>query len=196
MLHHEPSGRGNTPPRRPAGRAALIFVLLIAVICGAVAAGSLWSAGSKADRELAAHRHQVTATTTGPAKEPPVVTRFGSEPQAVAPAVWEQPEHVRRSGTIDVPLQTPQGRALTIWVDDEGAPARPPGSAADRALTSFSGGTAAAGVAGVTGTAVVFLVRRRTEGHRLAAWEREWEQVEPVWSGRLRRGSGAGDDDD
>ncbi|MGW6396151.1 Rv1733c family protein [Streptomyces sp. NPDC055103] len=195
MLHQE-SGSGTTPPRGPARRAALVFVLLIAVICGAVAAGSLWSAGSKTDRELAAHRHQVTATTTGPAKEPPVATRYGSKPQAVAPAVWEQPENVRRSGSIHVPSRTPEGRAVTIWVDDSGSPARPPGSAADRALTSMSGGVAAAGVTGVTGAAVVLLVQRRTEGHRLAAWEREWEQVEPVWSGRLRRGSGAGDVDD
>ncbi|WP_024755133.1 Rv1733c family protein [Streptomyces exfoliatus] len=195
MLHQE-SGSGTTPPRRPARRAALIFVLLIAVICGAVAAGSLWSAGSTTDRELAAHRHQVTATTTGPAKDPPVATRYGSKAQAVAPAVWEQPENVRRSGNIHVPSRTPEGRAVTIWVDDAGSPARPPGSAADRAFTSLAGGTAAAGVVGVAGVAVVLLVRRRTEGHRLAGWEREWEQVEPVWSGRLHRGSGAGDDDD
>ncbi|XRV55879.1 hypothetical protein ACN9MM_35720 [Streptomyces sp. E-08] len=84
---------------------------------------------------------------------------------------------------------------MTIWVDDAGAPARPPGSAADRAFTSVSGGTAAAGAVGVAGTGVVLLVRRRAEGHRLAAWEREWEQVEPVWSGRPRRGSDAGGDD-
>ncbi|MFE2561777.1 hypothetical protein ACFXGT_38375 [Streptomyces sp. NPDC059352] len=195
MFHHEPSGSGTTPPRRPAKRAALVFVLVIALVCGAVAAGILWTAGTKADRELAAHRHQVTATTTGPATESPVATRYGTKPQAVAPAVWEQPEHVRRSGSIHVPPRTPQGRAVTIWVDDAGAPARPPGSVADRALTSFSGGTAAAGVVGVTGAGALLLLRRWTEGHRLAAWEHEWERVEPVWSGRLHRGSGAGDGD-
>lgn len=195
MLHQE-SGSGATPLRGPVRRAALVFVLMVALICGAVAAGSLWTAGARADRELAVHRHQVTATTTGPAKDLPVATRYGSKPQAVAPAVWEQPEHVRRSGNIHVPPRTPERRAVTIWVDDAGVPARPPGSAADRALTSMSGGMAAAGVIGVTGAAVVLLVQRRTEGHRLAAWEREWEQVEPVWSGRLHRGSGAGADDD
>ncbi|MFE1907915.1 hypothetical protein ACFW96_30225 [Streptomyces gardneri] len=196
MVHDEPSGSGTTLPGRPARRAALVFVLMIALICGAVVAGSLWTAGAEADWERAVHRHQVTATTTGPAKDPPVATRFGSRQQATAPAVWEQPEHVRRSGTISVPPQTPQGRALTIWVDDEGTPTRPPDSAADRAFTSLSGGTAVASLVGATGTALVFLVRRRADGHRLAAWEREWEQVEPVWSGRLRRGSGAGDGDD
>ncbi|MBX9427037.1 hypothetical protein [Streptomyces lateritius] len=196
MSYHESSGNGSSPlPGEPYGRAALAFALIMALICGAVAAGMLWNAGARADRELDAHRHQVLATTTGPAEDLTGTTRYGTKPRAVAPAVWEQPEHVRRSGSIHVPPATPQGRTVTIWVDDEGTPARPPGGAADRALTSLSGGTAAVGVVGVTGAGVVLLVRRRSENHHLAAWEREWEHVKPVWSGRLHRDSDPGGDD-
>ncbi|MFI8521213.1 hypothetical protein ACIGEZ_25840 [Streptomyces sp. NPDC085481] len=196
MLHNEPSESGITPPRRPARRATLVLVLLISLICGAVAAGMLWNAGAKADRELAAHRHQVQATTTGPAKDPPAVARYGATPKSVAPAVWEQPDNARRSGSIPVPPRTPQGRTVTIWVDDAGTPARPPGSAADRALTSLAGGSAATAAVGAIGVGALALVRRGTESRRLAAWEKEWELVEPVWSGRLRRGSAPGADDD
>lgn len=197
MSHRESSSSGSVPPAKGSrGRAAFVLVLIIALVCGAVAGGILWNAGSRTDRELAAHRHQVKATTTGPAKDPPVASRYGTKPQALAPAVWEQPEHVRRSGTVHVPPRTPPGRIVTIWVDDAGSLARPPSSAADRAFTSLSGGIAAAGAVGVTGAGVVLLVRRRSEGHRLAAWEREWERVEPVWSGRLHRGRDAGGDDD
>ncbi|MER5209008.1 hypothetical protein [Streptomyces sp. NPDC002825] len=197
MSHQESSSSGSIPPARGSrGRAVFALVLIIAVVCGAVAGGRMWDAGARADRALAAHRHQVRATTTGPAEETPVAARYGTKPQALAPAVWEQPAHVRRSGTIHVPPKTPPGRTVTIWVDDAGSPARPPGGTADRALTALSGGIAVAGAVGVTGAGVVLLVRRRSEGHRLAAWEREWERVEPVWSGRLRRGSDAGGDDD
>ncbi|WP_306324731.1 Rv1733c family protein [Streptomyces venezuelae] len=196
MLQHEPSESGTVPSRNTARRAGLVFVLLISLICGAVAAGMLWNAGAKADRELAAHRHQVQATTTGPAKDPPVVARYGAAPKPVAPAVWEQPDDVRRTGTIQVPPRTPEGRTVTIWVDDTGNPTRPPGSAADRALTSLSGGSIVAAAVGAIGTGALFLVRRQTEARRLAAWEQEWEQVEPMWSGRLRRGSAPGTDDD
>ncbi|GGU95406.1 hypothetical protein GCM10010275_36620 [Streptomyces litmocidini] len=197
MDHHKRSDPLRTRPGRGAGeRAALVLVLLVSLICGAVAAGMLWSAGARADHELAAHRHQVRATTTGPAKNPPVAVRYGSTPRAVAPAVWEQPEHVRRSGTVHVPPRTPRGRTVTIWVDDTGAPARPPGSTVDRALTSLSGGSVAAASVGGIVAGSLLLVRRRTEARRLAVWEREWEQVEPVWSGRLRRGSAPGIDDD
>ncbi|MGW5781679.1 Rv1733c family protein [Streptomyces sp. NPDC003863] len=165
---------------------------MFALICGAVAAGNLWNAGAEADRELAAHRHQVTATTTGPAKDTSVAARYGRKQQAVAPAVWEQPDHIRRSGTIHVPPRTPQGHTVTIWVDDAGTPARPPGSAADRALTSLAGGSLAAAAVGAIGAGGLVLVRRRTEAHRLAVWE----QVEPEWSGRLRRRGSAPEADD
>ncbi|WP_128978456.1 Rv1733c family protein [Streptomyces roseicoloratus] len=196
-MSHESSGRGPiVAGSGPAGRAALILVLATALICGAVAAGILWTAGARADRELAAHRHQVQAITTGRAEDPPVASRQGAKPRSVAPAVWEYPDDVRRSGTVDVPPRTPQGRTLTIWVDDRGSPARPPGSTADLALTALVGGTAVAGAVVASGAGLLTLVRRRCEGRRLAAWEREWEQVEPVWSGRLRRGSGPGSGDE
>ncbi|MFF0425116.1 hypothetical protein ACFYUJ_11905 [Streptomyces sp. NPDC004520] len=196
MSHQEPSAPGPTVPGRgSARRAALVLVLAIALICGAVAAGIMWRTGARADRDIAAHRHQVRATTTARSEDPPTAVRPGAEPQSVAPAVWEYPDHVRRSGPVHVPPRTPQGRAVTIWVDDSGAPARPPDTTADLALSAIAGGTAVAGAAGATAAGALALVRRSTEGRRLAVWEREWEQVEPVWSGRLRRGSGPGADD-
>ncbi|GGY43687.1 hypothetical protein [Streptomyces tanashiensis] len=193
MNRRELSGPGSgVPGIRAVRRAAPVLVLAIALICGAVAAGMLWNAGARADRALAAHRHQVQATTTGRAVDPPAVSRQNVVPRSVAPAVWEYPDDVHRSGTVQVPPRTPQGRTVAVWVDDNGAPARPPATGADRALTALAGGTGAAAVAGAVGVGVIAAVRRCAEGGRLAAWEREWEQVEPVWSGRLRRGSGPG----
>ncbi|MDV9186715.1 hypothetical protein R6L23_00385 [Streptomyces sp. SR27] len=197
MDHHKRSDPRPTPSGwGPGARAALVLVLMISLICGVVATASLWNTGARADREIAAHRHQVRATTTAPAKDPPVATRYGATPKSVAPAVWEQPDHVLRYGTVHVPSGTPRGGTVTIWVDDAGTPARPAGSAVDRALTSFSGGSVAMASVGAIGAGALVLVRRRTGSRRLDAWEREWEQVEPVWSGRLRRGSSPGADDD
>ncbi|MGW8765867.1 Rv1733c family protein [Streptomyces sp. NPDC055815] len=196
MFHQKPSGPEPTASGSgPARRAALVVVLAIALICGAAAAGILWRTGARADREVAAHRHRVQATTTARSEDPPAAVRPGAEPQSVAPAVWEYPDHVRRSGPVHVPPRTPQGRAVTLWVDDRGAPVRPPDTTADLALSAVAGGTAVAGAAGATAAGALALVRRSAEGRRLAAWEREWEQVEPVWSGRLRRGSGPGNGD-
>ncbi|WP_086825825.1 hypothetical protein [Streptomyces sp. NRRL B-24572] len=196
MVHQEPSGpESAVSGHGSARRAALVLVLAIALVCGAVAAGILWRTGARADREIAAHRHRVQATTTARSEDPPAAVRPGAEPQSVAPAVWEYPDHISRSGPVHVPPRTPQGRTVTIWVDDSGAPARPPDTTADLALSAVAGGTAVAGAAGATAAGALALVRRSTEGRRLAAWEREWEQVEPVWSGRLRRDSGPGTGD-
>lgn len=197
MVHHKGPDPGRSASGRgPAGRSALVLVLMIALICGAVAAGMLWNARAEADRELAAHRHQVTATTTERAKEQPGAARYGADPPSTARAAWEYPDDVRRSGTVSVPPRTPVGHTLTIWVDDTGAPARDPDGAADRSLTSLAGGAAVAGAVGTAGVGVLFLVRRRSEARSLEAWDREWEEVEPVWSGRLRRGGGAGNGDE
>ncbi|WP_143664628.1 hypothetical protein [Streptomyces sp. NRRL B-24572] len=84
---------------------------------------------------------------------------------------------------------------MTIWVDDTGTPARPPGSAADRALTPVSGGGVATAAVGAMGAGALLSVRRRTEVRRLAAWEREWERGEPVWAGRFRPGRAPEADD-
>ncbi|MEX0172082.1 hypothetical protein [Streptomyces sp. LMG1-1-1.1] len=194
MSHQEQSDPGPTASGsgRTGGRAALTLVLAIALICGAVVAGMLWNTGNRVERSLAAHRHHVQATTTGRAGEPSAAARQGVATSAVAPAVWEYPDHIRRSGSVPVPPRTPQGRTVSIWVDDQGAPTRPPGGTANLALTALTGGTATAAAVGAAGAGVLTLVRRRTEGRRLASWEREWEQVEPIWSGRLRRGSGPG----
>ncbi|MER7538782.1 hypothetical protein ABTX77_28925 [Streptomyces sp. NPDC097704] len=189
MTPSEPADRGRF------GRVIVTVIVAVALCFGAVAAGTVWNAGVRADRERAAHRHQVQAVTTGRAEDPPVAVRQDAGPQSVAAAVWEYPDNVRRSGTVQVPPRTPKGQTVTIWVDDAGSPARPPGSTSERAMTSFAGGVSVASVVAALEAGAVVLVRRRIGPHRLAAWEREWEQVEPVWSGRLRRGSGPDDDD-
>ncbi|MGW0117923.1 Rv1733c family protein [Streptomyces sp. NPDC003327] len=196
-MSDETAGRGATVSGRGhAVRIPVVLVCVTALVCGAVAAVVRGNAGADASRELAAHRHQVQATTTGRAVDPPVASRQGGRPPAVAPAVWEYPDDVPRSGTVDVPRRTPQGRTVTIWVDDRGSPARPPDGTDDLVLTALAGGTAAAGAVAASGAGLLAMARRRSEGRRLTAWEREWEQVEPLWSGRLRRGTGLGGGDE
>ncbi|MFF2779556.1 hypothetical protein ACFVU3_32240 [Streptomyces sp. NPDC058052] len=196
MTDREPPHPGTRPSDGgPGRRAAVIVVLILALVCGAIAAGYLWSFAARSDRVRAAHLHQVTATTTGPAQGQSLLARSGASDRAVAPAVWEYPDGVRRSGSVDVPAGTPQGRTVTVSVDDSGAPVGRPGGTSDRLLMSAAGGTATAGAVAATGAGVLVLLRRRVDGRALAAVEREWEQVEPVWSGRLRKGNGSGADD-
>ncbi|GHG06985.1 hypothetical protein ACFFSH_16720 [Streptomyces filamentosus] len=191
MTEREPSRTDPRPPRGgPGHRTAVVVVLALALVCGAIAAGYLWSFGARTERARAAQLHRVTATTTGAAGEASPLTRSGAANRAVAPARWEYPDGVRRSGTVEVPAGTPRGRTVAVTVDDSGTAVRRPGNSSDIMLISLAGGTATAGAVAATGAGALVLMRRRTDGRTSAALEREWEQVEPVWSGRLRRGSG------
>ncbi|MFF2009575.1 hypothetical protein ACFVWY_10935 [Streptomyces sp. NPDC058195] len=191
MTGNEQTGRLSGPSGGGfQGRAVVVLVLVVALICGTVTAWLLWTAGAGADQARAERLHRVTATTTGTAQ--PSVPQAGQSgwAESVAPAVWTYPKDVRRSGTIDVPPLTPRGRAVPVWVDAAGSPVRPPDSETEHVLTSFCGGAAAAATTGAATAGVLLVVRRRAEARTFAALEREWAQVEPVWSGRPRKGSG------
>ncbi|MER5281161.1 hypothetical protein ABT025_36295 [Streptomyces sp. NPDC002809] len=175
-------------------RLALVIAVVIALICGAMSAGAVWKAAARTDSEVAAHRHRVVATTTDRAGFA-LATRYGATSVSTAPASWQYPGHVPRSGSIHVRAGTPKGHEVAIWVNDAGTyQAQSPASVSQRVFISMAVGVGAAGAVGLTVALAVLLVRRRAMGRRLVAWEREWEEVEPVWTGRLRREPGHDDD--
>jgi len=179
--------------RKPFGRLALVIAAVIALICGAMIAGAVWTAAARTDRDAGVHRHRVLATTIG--RSVTVPDEFGATPVSTAPASWQYPSHVPRSGSIHVRAGTPKGYEAAIWVNDAGTyQARSPLGVSERTFNSAAVGAGAAGVVGLIEAAVVLFVRRRAMGRRLVAWEREWEEVEPVWTGRLRREPGHDDD--
>ncbi|MGW6940225.1 Rv1733c family protein [Streptomyces xanthophaeus] len=185
--------------RRPADRtrrrwnAVFALSFLIAVLCGVVVTTAVWDSESRTAGETARHRHQIEATTVGPA-ERAVSSRSGGNLRAVAPAVWEYPPAHQHAGTVPVPLGTSAGRPVTLWVDDAGTEAQAPSSEAQRALTAAAAGAGALGLLVLVSGAVVRLRLLLVETRTLAQWEDEWEAVEPRWSGRLRRGRGPGND--
>ncbi|WP_328965006.1 hypothetical protein [Streptomyces virginiae] len=185
--------------RRPVDRTRrrwnVVFVLsfLIALLCGVVVTTAVWESESRTARDTARHRHQIEATTVRSA-ERAVSNRSGGNSRVVAPAVWEYPAAHQHSGTVSVPLGTPAGRPVTLWVDDAGTEAQAPSSEARRAFTAAAAGVGALGLLVLASGAVVRLRLLLVETRTLAQWEHEWEAVEPRWSGRPRRERGPGDD--
>ncbi|WP_052391135.1 hypothetical protein [Streptomyces sp. NRRL B-24484] len=133
-------------------------------------------------RLIAEHRHQVTATTLAPTGD------TAGQPLGTAQtrATWTVAADTRTE-TVKVPSGTPQGTNVPLWVDDDGAVASPP-----PADTRIAVSAATCGLITLAGTSTVFagvlLLRRRVLDHRAAAaWESDWERVEPLWSGRTDR---------
>ncbi|MFE2548244.1 hypothetical protein ACFXGI_06800 [Streptomyces sp. NPDC059355] len=172
---------------------ALVLSLIVAVACGVAAGTAAWKADSRAAREEAAHRHRITATTLADAASRQA-GRVAGALEATAQAAWRFPAAVRHTATLTVPEGTASGTPVRIWVDDAGREATPPRAGSEMALSAVAAGTWTAGLIAVSAAGVVNLGLRRLDTRALTAWEREWEQVEPGWSGRLRSGPGAEDD--
>lgn len=149
--------------------AALSVLLALALLSGMRAQA----------HRIALHRHQVIATTLAAASDSPGLTA------ASARASWEYPQADHRTGVISVASGTAAGTGLPLWVDDSGSPAAPPQPDSQLATTAGMYGLGAfSGAGAVVWTG--YVVRRRTLERRAErAWEPDWEQVEPFWSGRV-----------
>ncbi|MBW5480546.1 Rv1733c family protein [Streptomyces bambusae] len=191
-------GPGTNPLRRKADRtrsrlrAAFAVACLIAVICGVAVARATWTTSSRAAEAVAGHRHVVTATTVGGTSY-----HAGDRPSertvTVARATWRYPADRAHTHTVPVPADTRKGDPVRVWVDDLGNPAAAPPGTAERALEAFGLGTMAAGAILLVSGVLVRVSLRIVDVRSARAWEAEWEDVEPRWTGRLRPDQGADD---
>ncbi|WP_052390736.1 hypothetical protein [Streptomyces sp. NRRL B-24484] len=160
---------------------AVLLAVLSVVAALATARILLHDMRAEAQRTTA-HRHQVTATTLEAAAD------TGGQPLGTAQtgATWTMAGE-SLSGTVKVPGGTPQGTKVPLWVDDVGAPAEPPLSESQMAVSAASYGLIALAGAGTLSGAVLVLRRGVLDHRAAAAWENDWELVEPLWSGRSDR---------
>ncbi|MFD0268237.1 hypothetical protein ACFVGY_16925 [Streptomyces sp. NPDC127106] len=192
------TGPGANPLRRKADgartglHAAFAVACLIAVVCGAVVGWSAWTDGSRTAATVVPHRHAVMAVTVDG-----TTYQAGGGPSdrtiTVAPVTWHYPPDRAHRETVSVPPGTRKGDTVRVWVDDRGNAVAAPPDTAELALEAFGFGTVA-----LTGTLLVsgVLVRfglRIVDARCARAWETEWEDVEPLWTGRLRPDQGADD---
>ncbi|UQW99840.1 hypothetical protein [Streptomyces sp. RerS4] len=198
-MHHRTTGTGANPLRRDADRArtrlraAFALTCLLAVITGFALGRAAWTDGQRTAEDIARHRHNVTATTIGEtgyrAGDQP-----SSRPVTVATATWHYPSRRPHTETIPVPAGTRNGDTVRVWVDDNGSAAAAPPSQADIALNAVAIGTGTLAGIVLAGGALVAVRLRIVDARSARAWESEWAGIEPLWSGRLRPGQGAGDE--
>ncbi|MEU2391269.1 hypothetical protein [Streptomyces sp. NPDC007369] len=194
------AGTGANPLRRGADRARsrwhAVFALacVLAVLCAIGTGLAVHASGERAAEARARLLHRVTATTVA---EPvgPEAARTAGPPGASAQATWRYPGSRVHTGPVPVPPRTPPGQAVTIWVDDAGdVSLRPPRTADAITLDAIAAGAGALAAVVLCSGGLVSVRLRRIEAGSLRQWEREWERVEPYWSGRARPEQGADDD--
>ncbi|WKD31189.1 Rv1733c family protein [Streptomyces xanthophaeus] len=198
-MHHRKQGTGANPLRRDADRtrtrmhAAFALTCLLAVIAGFVLGRSAWTDGHRTAENVARHRHTVTATTVSETTYR-AGDRPSSRPVTVATATWHYPSQHPHTETIPVPARTRHGDTVRVWVDENGRAAAAPPGRADIALNAVGIGTGALTGIVLAGGALVAMRLRIVDARSARSWESEWAGIEPLWSGRLRPGPGAGDD--
>ncbi|MDQ0785523.1 hypothetical protein [Streptomyces sp. B3I8] len=168
--------------------AALVFAVLLCV--GAPLAGVVTGlrayddARAQATAQRAA-RHEVSAVLLEDAPAAVSSTEGGTQPLYRVRVRWTVPDSgARRTGRALVPAGTRQGDRAEVWLDRQGRGVEAPVTGTMVWQHTLTTGIWAMGGA----TAVVLLgrvtVRRASERHHMAEWEREWERTEPEWRNR------------
>jgi hypothetical protein len=168
-------------------RSRLLLALALALAASLAAALLVGLASLHAQqahvRQLAAHRHRITATTVSAATDD--LSRVSVQFQAQA--VWDYPPSGHHSGWITVPLGTTTGSTVPVLVDDRGNAVSDPPTATRIAANAVFAGVGTLALALVAAELGYTLRRRALDRRAERSWEPEWEQVEPHWSGRNRR---------
>ncbi|MFE9425656.1 hypothetical protein ACFYNO_22110 [Kitasatospora sp. NPDC006697] len=179
-------GRDRNPLCRPVDRArsrlllALWAGVVLAAVAGTVVALALLGVRRAEAQRAGAHLHQVTATVTGR----PVAD--STDAAAAASAAWSYPGADRHSGTVSVPGDAAAGSRVPVWVGDSGSPAGAPPTETAMVTGAALDGTGAALLVAVAAQTGYLLRRRALDRRAERAWEPDWAQVEPFWSGRVR----------
>ncbi|MCW0212139.1 MAG: hypothetical protein OJJ54_02180 [Pseudonocardia sp.] len=184
---HQAGTRRRTDRVEEAAATVLRLGTVVAVLVIGLFALSVYRGGSDRAVREAADRTQVVAVATADAPVPPAVRGGGTLPRAV-PAVWSTPDGRSRAGDVRVTDRPRAGEEIPLWVDAEGRPVAAP-------MTTGTAVWVALADAAVLLLLLGYVVRRARAGVRAAtfrinarAWEREWAEVEPRWSGRPSAG--------
>lgn len=191
----------HNPLRRPTdlaeawvGLSALLLILVLAPVSGALIGGLAQDALQESVREQRAARHQVTATVARPLGDSP----FNADPEAAASgrevrtrvlADWTAPDGTHRHGPVTARIDDPEpGERFTIWTDRQGRiAARPLDSATATTHAVLAGFGAALVVIGMIECARRLIVWRMVR-RRYARWDQAWDRAGPDW-GRTGTGS-------
>jgi hypothetical protein len=180
--------RGLWPDRNPLRRtldrveAAVACVLVVVFLAGAplaaVAVGHVvYSAASRTARaEVSWRQVPAVLTATAPA------AGFRQD-QVTVPARWTAPDGTRHTGTVPAPAGTRAGRAVLVWVDAAGRltgrPPLQPSQVRDQAVLATMVTPLAVGFILLCAGLLVHAVLGR---RRLAAWDTDWQAIEPQWT--------------
>jgi hypothetical protein len=177
------------PLRRRMDRAEAWFTVLLTIAVVSVGPLVVWRSGESAYAHAAAAAdwqrnrlfpvHAVLLQDAGD-----FVPVYGGDDRArgTVQAEWTAPDGTRRVGPVLPPEPGGAGTTVLIWTDRAGNPGER--SESDPMGAAIGVGLFIALLIVAVHAALLLGVRWWLNRKRMAAWQREWTDVEPRWSGR------------
>jgi hypothetical protein len=162
--------------------------LLTAVLATDVAARRYGEVMHRVELETR-ERTQVQAVLLEPAPQLLVTddrTRAVRLVPVFVPVRYTGPDGTERRATASVNGRQPAGAVVPIWVDRSGAIAGAPVRGIDAVRCAVMSAGSVLSVGALVLGCIWAGIRTATRRCAMARWEREWEHVEPLWSGRAR----------
>lgn len=178
---------GWNPMCRPGDRLEWTTALTIAVLALlAVPISAAIGTATQTRLELAAFEQttnglRATAVVLRDVPERPIGPSGLVDQQPAVKATWTQPDGTPRTGLITTRAGTKAGSRVTIWLDESGAPTRPPMRPGDIALSAVLAAVFTLLMAEIALVLAYVLTRVLLDRARLSRWETEWARIEPDW---------------
>lgn len=173
--------------------AALLFILVVAPLIGAVVGSVTQDALQQSVRDQRQARHEVTATVvrklSRAAPDPDPETSSTRDAHSRVLAQWTAPDGTAQHGTVVAGLKSPHhGDHFALWTDAHGRivgrPLDSVTAATHAVLAGFGAAALAAGLVEGSRRMIVWRMVRR----RYARWDQAWDKAGPDW-GRTGTGS-------
>lgn len=156
----------------------LLAAAVVVAVCAGLAATSAYRAGLDRIQRDAATRTTVVGTLLDAAA--PV----GSGPERPVRVSYVDPQGRARVGQVPVSGPMDAGTAVRVEVDAHGAVGTEPPTPGDAVFSAIMSAVAVTLLGAVLLVTAWVGARSLVAAHNHAAWEREWQLVEPRWSGR------------
>ncbi|WP_157979553.1 Rv1733c family protein [Kribbella monticola] len=178
-------GFGRNPLRRGFDRieAALFWCALLLALLLVPAAAALGTSVSAASERAAVHQRSQLRQVEAHALEDggPIFPATPGQAGVRVRVGWQDETGWPQEGRTIVANGTKAGSAVTIWLDRNGAIAKPPRQSTDSSALGGLVGIITVMLGWLLLAALSRLARVPLDRRRALAWEREWAEVSPRW---------------
>ncbi|HEY7145955.1 MAG TPA: hypothetical protein VH637_17080 [Streptosporangiaceae bacterium] len=182
-------GADRNPLRRPVDRLEIVIMLALVIAflsCApllAAAAGQWTRAAGQDEQRGQRGWQQISAVVLRSGQ--PTGDLYPLQWDAVrVPARWSAPDGGQRTGKILTTGSLGAGDMVRVWVNQSGQLTGPPLSGSQLSMRVTSAIALAPAILATVLLGAGWLARSMLDRRRLAAWESDWAQVAPHWTGQ------------